>query len=40
MPISWVEVLEVLRMLDAKVLVCLRISWVEVLEVLLLEELC
>ena len=34
-PISWVEVLEVLRMLDAKVLVCLPIGWVEVLEVLL-----
>ena len=34
-PISWVEVLEVLRMLDAKVIVCLPISWVEVLEVVL-----
>ena len=31
-PISWVEVLEVLRMLDAKVL---PISWVEMLEVVL-----
>ena len=39
-PISWVEVLGVLRMWDAQVLVCLPISRVEVLEVLLLEELC
>ena len=33
-PISWVEVLEVLWMLDTQVLVCLPIGWVEVLEVL------
>ena len=33
-PIGWVEVLEVLWMLDAQVLVCLPIGWVELLEVL------
>ena len=34
MPIDWFEVLEVLRMLATKLLVCLPIGWVEVLEVL------
>ena len=38
-PIGWVEVLEVLWMLDAQVLVCLPIGWVELLEVLL-GQLC
>ena len=33
-PIDWVEVLDVLRMLATQVLVCLPIGWVEVLEVL------
>ena len=33
-PIDWVEVLEVLRMLATQVFVCLPIGWVEELEVL------